>query len=98
MPEAGDVPSPTVEALARPGAYERPHLIARSTRSVPRTPIAGPYRWMEGALSSTRSRAGGQGLAEYALILSLIALAVVAVLFLMGGNLKTLLSDIGTQL
>jgi Flp pilus assembly pilin Flp len=50
---------------------------------------------MEGALSSTRNGARGQGLAEYALILSLIAIVVVAVLVFMGGDLKTLLSTIG---
>jgi pilus assembly protein Flp/PilA len=37
----------------------------------------------------------GQGLAEYALILSLIAIVVIAVLLFMGGNIKTLMSTIG---
>ena len=36
----------------------------------------------------------GQGLAEYALILSLIAVVVIAVLLFMGGNIKTLMSTI----
>jgi Flp pilus assembly pilin Flp len=40
----------------------------------------------------------GQGLAEYALILSLIAIVVVAVLLFMGGNSKTLMSTIGAVL
>jgi pilus assembly protein Flp/PilA len=50
---------------------------------------------MEGALSLTRGYDEGQGLAEYALILSLIAIVVVAALMFMGGDLKTLLSSIG---
>ena len=40
----------------------------------------------------------GQGLAEYALILSLIAVVVIAVLLFMGGNIKTILSTIGAAL
>lgn len=43
-------------------------------------------------------REEGQGLAEYALILSLIAIVVVAVLLFMGGNIKTILSTIGKAL
>lgn len=40
----------------------------------------------------------GQGLAEYALILALIAvLAIAAVLFL-GGQINTILSDVGTKI
>jgi pilus assembly protein Flp/PilA len=40
----------------------------------------------------------GQGLAEYALILSLIAVVVIAVLLFMSGNMKTLLSTIAAVL
>jgi pilus assembly protein Flp/PilA len=40
----------------------------------------------------------GQGLAEYALILSLIAIVVIAVLLFMSGNIKTLLSTIAAVL
>jgi pilus assembly protein Flp/PilA len=43
-------------------------------------------------------RQEGQGLAEYALILSLIAIVVIAVLLFMGGNIKTILSTIGNAL
>lgn len=45
------------------------------------------------------SRAGedGQGLAEYALILAFIAIAVVAALTLFGTNLNLLLESIGTE-
>jgi pilus assembly protein Flp/PilA len=40
----------------------------------------------------------GQGLAEYALILALIAVLVVAVLMFLGGNIQTILSTIGSKL
>ena len=43
-------------------------------------------------------REEGQGLAEYALILSLIAIVVIAVLLFMGGNIKTILSTIRAAL
>ncbi len=43
-------------------------------------------------------RQEGQGLAEYALILSLIAIVVIAVLLFLGGNIKTILSTIGGAL
>ena len=45
-----------------------------------------------------RRSEAGQGLAEYALILSLIAVVVIAVLLFMGGNIKTILSTIGKAL
>ena len=43
-------------------------------------------------------REEGQGLAEYALILSLIAMVAVFALMFMAGNLVTLLSTIGSSL
>ena len=43
-------------------------------------------------------REEGQGLAEYALILSLIAILAVAALIFFSGNLNTLLSIIGASL
>jgi pilus assembly protein Flp/PilA len=43
-------------------------------------------------------RQEGQGLAEYALILSLIAIVVIGVLFVLGGNIKNILSEIGAAL
>jgi Flp pilus assembly pilin Flp len=45
--------------------------------------------------SSVRRRAEGQGLAEYALILALIALALIAALILLGTDLSSVLSDLG---
>ena len=44
----------------------------------------------------TRQRA--QGLAEYALILALIAIVAVVALLFLGGVIKTTLSTVGTKL
>jgi pilus assembly protein Flp/PilA len=43
-------------------------------------------------------RQEGQGLAEYALILALIAIVVVIVLTVLGTNIKTILSSIAAAL
>jgi pilus assembly protein Flp/PilA len=40
----------------------------------------------------------GQGLAEYALILALIAIAAVAALMFLSGDIKAILSQIGSAL
>jgi Flp pilus assembly pilin Flp len=40
----------------------------------------------------------GQGLAEYALILSLIAIAAILALVFLGGAISTILSTIGTSI
>jgi Flp pilus assembly pilin Flp len=40
----------------------------------------------------------GQGLAEYALILSLIAIIAIAALFFLGGQISKILSSIGAAL
>jgi pilus assembly protein Flp/PilA len=42
--------------------------------------------------------ARGQGLAEYALILALIAIVAIAALLFLGGQLKTILSTVGKSL
>jgi Flp pilus assembly pilin Flp len=43
-------------------------------------------------------REEGQGLAEYALILSIIAILAVAALLFISGDLTTLLSSVGSKL
>jgi Flp pilus assembly pilin Flp len=43
-------------------------------------------------------RIRGQGLAEYALILSLIAILAISALLFLGGQLNTILSVIGNKL
>jgi pilus assembly protein Flp/PilA len=39
----------------------------------------------------------GQGLAEYALLLSLIAIVAIGALFFLGGDVKSLLSTVGNS-
>jgi pilus assembly protein Flp/PilA len=50
---------------------------------------------MDRLLNSLASMEEGQGLAEYALILSLIAIVAIAALFFMGGQVSGILSTIG---
>jgi Flp pilus assembly pilin Flp len=52
------------------------------------------------ALVRARARAAqaGQGLAEYALILALIAVASIIAITFMGGSINTMLSDLGTRM
>jgi pilus assembly protein Flp/PilA len=40
----------------------------------------------------------GQGLAEYALILALIAIVAIIALIFLGGQVQTLLSDVGNSI
>jgi Flp pilus assembly pilin Flp len=40
----------------------------------------------------------GQGLAEYSLLLSLIAIVAIGALFFLGGDVKTLLSTVGKSI
>jgi pilus assembly protein Flp/PilA len=46
-------------------------------------------------ISSFRSDEEGQGLAEYALILALIAIVAIVALLLLGTNISAILSTIG---
>ena len=43
------------------------------------------------------SRADGQGLAEYALILALIAIVAIVALLFMGGAISNILSNVGNS-
>jgi Flp pilus assembly pilin Flp len=45
-----------------------------------------------------RGKQAGQGLAEYALILGLIAVLAIAALTFLGGSINTALSDLGNAL
>ena len=40
----------------------------------------------------------GQGLAEYALILALIAIVVIAAVIFLGGQINGIMSDVGTSI
>jgi pilus assembly protein Flp/PilA len=47
--------------------------------------------------ASFRSDAEGQGLAEYALILALIAIVAIVALLFLGGQISTILSQVGAS-
>ena len=48
-------------------------------------------------ISSITHRREGQGLAEYALILALIAIVAVVALIFLGGQVSTMLSKVGSS-
>lgn len=48
--------------------------------------------------SLLRKEEDGQGLAEYALILALIAVVVIGAVTFLGTNINTIMSDIGTRI
>ncbi len=43
-------------------------------------------------------RSKGQGLAEYALILALIALVVIAAVVLLGGNINSIMNNVASSI
>ena len=48
--------------------------------------------------TAVRSDEEGQGLAEYALILALIAIVVIAAVIFLGGQINTIMSNVGTSI
>jgi pilus assembly protein Flp/PilA len=48
-------------------------------------------------IASFRKDDEGQGLAEYALILALIAIVAIIALIFLGGQVKTILSNVGNS-
>jgi pilus assembly protein Flp/PilA len=48
-------------------------------------------------LASLRREETGQGLAEYALILALIAIVAIVALLFLGGQISTILSTVGSS-
>jgi pilus assembly protein Flp/PilA len=48
-------------------------------------------------LASFRQDEEGQGLAEYALILALIAIVAIVALIFLGGQISTILNQVGTS-
>jgi pilus assembly protein Flp/PilA len=58
-------------------------------------------RWIKAGVHAPRARVSqesGQTMTEYALILALVAVAAVAALKLIGGDINTLLNTIATDL
>jgi pilus assembly protein Flp/PilA len=52
--------------------------------------------WLTSRVATTREEAG-QGLAEYALILALIAIVAILALLFLGGQISTILSTVGNS-
>jgi len=48
--------------------------------------------------AAVRSDEEGQGLAEYALILALIAIVVIAAVIFLGGQINTIMSNVGESI
>ena len=48
--------------------------------------------------AAARGKQAGQGLAEYALILALIAVASIIAITFMGGSINGMLSDLGNRI
>ncbi len=56
-----------------------------------------PTHMLHALISSFRTDEDGQGLAEYALILALIAMVAVLALIFLGGQVQTMLSKVGAS-
>lgn len=54
--------------------------------------------WVDAALTPPSERERGQGLAEYALILALIAVLAILALVFLGSQIRTILSRVGTSI
>jgi len=78
---------------------DRPRVSRESTSK----PKGGEYMltvfsvYMRGILARVREESG-QGLAEYALILALVAVVVVAALIFLQGGISGILSSVGSKL
>ena len=57
--------------------------------------MAALITWLSAAV---RRDEEGQGLAEYALILALIAIVVIGAVIFLGGQINTILSNVGTSI
>jgi Flp pilus assembly pilin Flp len=56
------------------------------------------YTYLETLLHSLRNREGGQTMAEYAVVLAVITVAIVATLVLLAGGITKTLSSVTTKL
>ena len=57
--------------------------------------MAALITWLSAAV---RRDEEGQGLAEYALILALIAIVVIAAVIFLGGQINTIMSNVGVSI
>ena len=63
--------------------------------------LESAFGWLvityQSTLATGRSRMAGQGLAEYALILALIAIVAIIALLFLGGQVSKILSRVGNS-
>lgn len=59
-------------------------------------PIGGEWQ-MKKLLGRLWKEEKGQGMAEYGLILALVAVVVIGALTLLGGNIKNVLNEVGNK-
>ncbi len=57
--------------------------------------MAALITWLS---ATVRRDEDGQGLAEYALILALIAIVVIAAVIFLGGQINTIMSNVGVSI
>ena len=59
---------------------------------------ADPMALLQPAQDPVPTRESGQGLAEYALILALIAIVAIVALIFLGGQISSILSNVGKSM
>jgi pilus assembly protein Flp/PilA len=85
------------EGNARRSPVGAPRVAYRWGRITIRTEAIEPMTRIQSILATLR-RESGQGLAEYALILALIAIVAIVALLFLGGQISTILSTIGASI
>ncbi len=56
------------------------------------------YAYLQSLVASMRDREGGQTMAEYAVVLAVITVAIVATLIVLAGGIKSTLSSVTAKL
>jgi Flp pilus assembly pilin Flp len=70
-----------------------------SSRSpVDKLGMTSAYVYLHSVLAASRDREEGQTMAEYAVVLAVITVAIVATLILLAGGIKSTLSSVTTKL
>jgi Flp pilus assembly pilin Flp len=84
---------------ARLALHDREPVMLQSSRSPADTwNMTRAYLHLYSALIGARDREAGQTMAEYAVVLAVIVVAIVATLILLGGGIKSTLSSVTTRL
>ena len=73
--------------------FVAPHVVAKRSGGDPE--MSTLITWLSAAV---RRDEEGQGLAEYALILALIAIVVIGAVIFLGGQINTIMSNVGQSI